>query len=70
MVQRKQRERKGERRMYIPDMTERFPEGLDGVDLTDNYFPHERVINYYDIMDCYARDTECYDREIRENKGE
>lgn len=27
------------RDQYIPDMTERFPEGLDGIDLTDNYFP-------------------------------
>ena len=24
---------------YIPDMTERFPEGLDGVDMTSRYFP-------------------------------
>ena len=24
---------------YIPDMTERFPEGMDGIDLTDSYFP-------------------------------
>lgn len=27
---------------YIPDLTERFPEGLDGVDLTDNWFPNSR----------------------------
>lgn len=26
---------------YIPDLTERFPEGFDGVDLTDSYFPSE-----------------------------
>ena len=26
---------------YIPDMTERFPEGMRGVDMTDNYFPNE-----------------------------
>lgn len=25
--------------MYIPDLTERFPEGFGGVDLTDSYFP-------------------------------
>lgn len=24
--------------MYIPDMTERFPEGMRGVDMTDSYF--------------------------------
>jgi len=23
---------------YIPDITERFPEGYDGVDMTDSYF--------------------------------
>ncbi len=26
---------------YIPDLTERFPEGFDGIDLTDKYFPCE-----------------------------
>ena len=25
--------------MYIPDLTERFPEGFGGVDMTDRYFP-------------------------------
>lgn len=24
---------------YIPDLTERFPEGFGGVDLTDSYYP-------------------------------
>lgn len=24
--------------MYIPDMTERFPEGMNGVDMTPSYF--------------------------------
>ncbi len=28
--------------VYIPDLTERFPEGFDGIDLTDSYFPSER----------------------------
>jgi len=23
---------------YIPDMTERFPEGRDGIDMTDSFF--------------------------------
>lgn len=27
---------------YIPDLTERFPEGFDGVDLTDSYYPSMR----------------------------
>lgn len=27
---------------YIPDITERFPEGFDGVDMTSKYFPMER----------------------------
>lgn len=30
--------------MYIPDMTERFPEGMDGVDMTDHYFPNKGLI--------------------------
>lgn len=24
---------------YIPDLTERFPEGFGGVDMTDSYYP-------------------------------
>lgn len=28
--------------MYIPDLTERFPEGFGGVDLTDSYYPSFR----------------------------
>ena len=31
---------------YIPDITERFPEGFGGVDLTDSYFPSERGSDY------------------------
>lgn len=27
---------------YIPDITERFPEGFGGVDMTDRYFPSRR----------------------------
>ena len=27
---------------YIPDLTERFPEGFGGVDMTDRYFPSSR----------------------------
>lgn len=27
---------------YIPDLTERFPEGFDGVDMTDSYYPSLR----------------------------
>lgn len=27
---------------YIPDLTERFPEGFGGVDLTDSYYPSFR----------------------------
>ena len=33
--------------MYIPDITERFPEGFGGVDMTDRYFP-SRHRDYYD----------------------
>jgi hypothetical protein len=28
---------------YIPDITERFPEGFGGVDMTDRYFPSRRT---------------------------
>ncbi len=27
---------------YIPDLTERFPEGFGGIDLTDSFFPSGR----------------------------
>lgn len=33
---------------YIPDLTERFPEGLDGVDMTDRYFPPSHYNSMYD----------------------
>lgn len=33
---------------YIPDLTERFPEGFGGVDLTDSYFPSRKP--YWDMM--------------------
>lgn len=37
------------RDVYIPDLTERFPEGFDGIDLTDSYFPCERGYDNYDL---------------------
>lgn len=36
--------------MYIPDMTERFPEGLDGIDLTDSFFPPTKYSRSYDFI--------------------
>lgn len=33
---------------YIPDLTERFPEGFGGVDMTDRYFPSWRGRSPYD----------------------
>ena len=33
------------RDQYIPDITERFPEGFDGVDRTDSYFYEPRYSN-------------------------
>lgn len=33
------------RDQYIPDMTERFPEGLDGVDMYQSYDPEEQMWN-------------------------
>lgn len=44
---------------YIPDLTERFPEGFGGIDLTDKYFPGERG---YDDYECYD------DREVYKDK--
>lgn len=34
------------REQYIPDLTERFPEGFDGIDLTDSFFPYDTRIDY------------------------
>ena len=47
--------------MYIPDMTERFPEGMDGVDMTDHYFPDKGLIakTQYDMWEA----TEQMERE-------
>ena len=36
--------------MYIPDLTERFPEGLDGIDCTDRYFPLERYADPWEAL--------------------
>lgn len=33
---------------YIPDMTERFPEGMRGEDLTGDYFYEEGYMPEYD----------------------
>lgn len=48
---------------YIPDMTERFPEGMNGVDMTDNYDFE------YDAWEMFARDFEEYERK-NENENE
>ena len=39
---------------YIPDMTERFPEGIRGVDMTDSYFGGRRYDEYDAYADFYA----------------
>lgn len=36
---------------YIPDLTERFPEGFGGVDLTDSYFPSFHQADPYRYVD-------------------
>ena len=38
---------------YIPDLTERFPEGFGGVDMTSRYFPSERTL-WDDDMEDYT----------------
>lgn len=45
---------------YIPDLTERFPEGFGGVDLTDSFFGGG-YYNPYDLYDPY---------EVEENEDE
>lgn len=35
------------REQYIPDLTERFPEGFGGVDMTNKYFPCETKEDLY-----------------------
>ena len=42
---------------YIPDLTERFPEGFDGVDMTDKYFPptHRDYYDEYEMMEYIDR---------------
>lgn len=35
--------------VYIPDLTERFPEGFGGVDLTDRYFPDWKGRKAFDL---------------------
>ncbi|MBO5609108.1 MAG: hypothetical protein J5929_01870 [Eubacterium sp.] len=39
--------------MHIPDITERFPEGFGGVDMTDRYFPLKGTSGYSDIYSEY-----------------
>lgn len=41
--------------MYIPDLTERFPDGFDGVDMTDRYFPLERCLDPWDAFAEFER---------------
>lgn len=39
---------------YIPDLTERFPEGFGGVDMTSRYFPSKGDVWYdWDALDKY-----------------
>lgn len=41
---------------YIPDMTERFPEGPRGIDMTDSYFTPSGY-NHYEDYDQWVRDN-------------
>jgi hypothetical protein len=49
--------------MYIPDMTERFPEGLGGVDMTPSYFGEP-----VDYSRAYKEDD--YEEEYEETPSE
>jgi len=35
---------------YIPDITERFPEGFGGIDLTNKYYPSHGYTSYFDML--------------------
>lgn len=52
------------RDQYIPDLTERFPEGFGGVDLTDKYFPSRG--NYSDEDAAWAAFEEEYEQHMME----
>ena len=41
---------------YIPDITERFPEGFGGVDMTDRYFPSRRAMDWGDLEEEYSEE--------------
>lgn len=47
---------------YIPDLTERFPEGFGGVDMTPSYFGEpvdwSRAYGYDESEDDYEEDEE------------
>ena len=47
--------------MYIPDLTERFPEGFGGVDMTDSFFLDDSYD--YDCSDFDDWDDEYYEDE-------
>lgn len=49
------------REQYIPDLTERFPEGFGGIDRTDSYFNEPRR-DYISAMYEYERDL--YEKEM------
>ena len=53
---------------YIPDLTERFPEGFDGVDMTDKYFPpsHRDRYDEYEIMEYIDKMESKYYEEHKE----
>lgn len=49
---------------YIPDITERFPEGFGGVDMTDRYFPSRRETYEGWMDDWYDGEEIPYEEEI------
>lgn len=53
---------------YIPDLTERFPEGFDGVDMTDSYFPptNSRAVFDKQMEKLYEEEAE-YENSRKEN---
>ena len=56
---------------YIPDLTERFPEGFGGVDLTDSYFPSfgsHRYLDPFAYMEQELDDNIHIPREIEEDE--
>lgn len=53
---------------YIPDLTERFPEGFGGVDMTDSYFPCETGASDYLMWEMWEKAEERLQEEAEDDE--